>query len=372
MTNLYQYCFNYLKNSPAIIEMTWGLIAVLIITIVVLIIYLKYTRTRLRLKARIEATYRKKYEADIIEYLYSGDNIVAITDIQKKIVAYLRKCTHGITGSGLKRKIIINTLLKLRNEVSGQTAADIQELYYQAGFIDQAYAKLKSKEWDVIARAIKELAQFGIKEVHDEVILHINHPKQEVRREIQYYLVNLFSFDGLEFLDVIETQLSEWDQIQLLEILQKNNNDQLPDISNWLQSANDSVISFALKLAKIYNQFEVNEELLALTNHPNVEIRVQVIEIISPLELMDIFMVVKNTIEDRSNEEKIAFFSIDAQLLTTLGANFMMNYVTHEDFEIRNAAKNCIRIIDINEANYININQLIEDDLPIENLTKAC
>jgi hypothetical protein len=69
----------------------------------------------------------------------------------------------------------------------------------------------------------------------------------------------------------------------LLEILQRKNSQNLPDLTNWLQSTNDSVISFTLKLAKIFNQYDTKEQVLQLFDHPNIEIRIEAIELVSPL-----------------------------------------------------------------------------------------
>ncbi|GIZ07594.1 HEAT repeat domain-containing protein [Flavobacterium sp. UMI-01] len=371
MVNTYQHLVDYLSHAPSIIQISWATSGAFIVTIAVLIVYLKHLRTRLRNKERIIRTYQKKYEADLIEYLYSGDDSGTITAEQQKIITYLHKCSTSALGSGLKRKIIIDTLLKLRNEISGETADAIQQLYYETGFITQASTKLKSKRWDVVARAIRELGAFGIKEVHDEIILYLNHPKQEVRREIQFYLVKLFNFEGLHFLDNYDKKLSEWDQIQLLEILQKSGNQKLPDISNWLQSSNDSVISFALKLAKIYNQFEAQEEIIALLHHPIVAIRIQATEIVSHLGIFEAVAVLKDCISERSLEEQIAFFKIDESLLMTVDADFMMAFIQHENFEIRMSAKNIIKLIDIQIANSIVVQPIKNDNLEDERLTKA-
>jgi HEAT repeat protein len=120
--------------------------------------------------------------------LYSGNEEDEISVEQQRIVDYLKKSSED----ALKRKLIISTLLKLRNEISGELAIAIQNLYYQTGLINYASSKLKDKKWNVVAKAIKELTQFGIKEVHDDIILLINHQKKEVRKEIQMYLVKLF------------------------------------------------------------------------------------------------------------------------------------------------------------------------------------
>jgi hypothetical protein len=76
--------------------------------------------------------------------------------------------------------------------------------------------------------------------------------------------------------------LSEWDQIQLLEILQKKIV-KLTRFKRWMQSSNDSVISFSLKLARIFNQYETNEYIFPLFNHPNIAIRIEAIDLISHL-----------------------------------------------------------------------------------------
>ena len=367
MVNLFLYLIEYLKHAPAIIQLTWSLSAAFILTIIVLIAYLKYLRTRLRSKGRIKATYKKKYEFDLIEYLHAGNEEDETSIEQQKIINYLKKCSEN----ALKRTIIIKTLLRLRNEISGETADAIQNLYYKTGFITQACLKLKEKKWDVIARATKELTQFEIKEVHDEIIVHINHPKKEVRREIQLYLVKLFSYAGLEFLDVLENQLSEWDQIQLLEILKKKDNKNLPDIRCWLQSTNHSVVSFALKLAKIHNQYEVKGEILNLLNHPNQEIRIQTIEIVSHLGIVEAVHLLKNKSEELSIEELISFFNIGEYLFLTIGKSFIMKYTTHANFEIRIAANNMIRTIDINTAKTINIDRVLNENRVDTKLIKA-
>jgi HEAT repeat protein len=366
MVNLYLNIIEYLKNAPTIIQLSWFLSAGFFLTIMILVSYLKYLRSRLRTKGRIEATYQKKYESDLIEYLYSG-NEEEISVQQQQIVNYLKKCAV----SSLKRKIIIKTLLKLRNEISGEIADAIQKLYYQTDFITQASSKLKHKKWDVVARAIKELAQFEIKEVHDEVLVHINHPKKEVRRESQMYLVKLFSFNGLEFLDVLKTQLSEWNQIQILEILQKSETHKLPDITHWLKSPNHSVISFAIKLAKIYNQFEAKDEIIELFEHPNKEIRIQAIEIVSHLGIFEAIEILKSNINEKSLDEQITFFNMGVKMFTPVDIPFIIEYLDHENFEIRVSAQKALEIIGPQDPNTIQIDRIKKNNSNNTSLIKA-
>lgn len=363
MIDIFKNIINEFNNANAIIKGCIYMSLFFLFIIVSLILYLKNIRHRLRVKGRIVATYHKKYESDLIEYLYAGEG-ENISLQQQQIVDYLKKSAKN----RLKRKLIIDTFLKLKNEISGETAEAIQNLYYQTGLFNSAKSELKSKKWDSIARAIRELSQFEIREAHDEIIVLVNHPKKEVRNEIQKYLVKLFGFQGLEFLDLLKNQLSEWDQIQLLEILNKFDNPDIPDMTNWLGSTNDSVVSFAIKIVKLYNQFDAKVDIIRLFNHPNPEIRIQVIEVIDRLGIYEAVAILKQDLNSRSIEEQIAFFKMMEDLFTSDDLSFVKAYVNHENFYIRVSAMKILNLIVVETDNtfkIINSDFKLDKDLTI-------
>ncbi|TDD98677.1 HEAT repeat domain-containing protein [Flavobacterium cellulosilyticum] len=349
MINLYNHIVEYLINAPAIIQFTWVLSVVFLFVIIGLIIYLNHIRKRLRSKERIETVYEKKYEQDLIKYLYSGNKDQEITNEQQIIVNYLRQCAS----SSLKRKLISNTLLKLRNEISGEMADAIQKLYYQTGLLHYASSKLKNKKWETIASGIKELAQFEIKEVHDEVLLHVNHPKREVRLEIQRYLVKLFRFEGLEFLNLLVCRLTEWDQIRLIEILKKFENQETPDFSVWLESSNNSVVSFSLKLTKTFNQYEAKDTLIKLLSHSDPAIRIEALEVLSHFGDIESFIILKNDFNQRTIEEQEVIFKIMESLYEISDVPFILDHINNENFEIKTSALKILKAIDDDEGYHL-------------------
>ena len=366
MLDLIQNSIDAFQNSHPIIQF-WTYVSFLFMAIIMgLMVYLKSLRNRLRIKGRIEATYKKKYEADLIEYLYA-DDAPENNEQQQKIIAYLAKSSHN----RLKRKLIIDTFLKLKNEISGETADAIQNLYYKTGLINSATSKLTSKKWDAVARSIRELTQFEIKEAHDQIIPLINHPKKEVRNEIQKYLVKLFRFDGLEFLDVLESNLSEWDQIQLLEILNKFNNLEIPDMSNWLRSTNDSVVLFTLKLVRIYNQYEAQEAIKALFNHTNTEIRIEAINIVNHLGIFEAVEIIKTDLFSRSLEEQIAFFKMMEEMAMPDDIPFIKEHIQHENFYIRVSVMKIMNLITVDTDNTFKVNTIAPDFSIDKDLTIA-
>jgi hypothetical protein len=346
MTPFFDHIVDYLFKAPKIIQLTWFLSAAFTVIIVGMIIYLSHIRNRLRTKERIQAVYEKKYEQDLIEYLYSGSEDNTITKEQQTIINYLRKCSS----SSLKRKLIINTFIKLRNEISGEMADSIQKLYCETGLVDYASIKLKSKKWNIIAKGIKQLTHFEIREVHDEIIQHINHPKREVRLEIQRYLVQVFHFEGLEFLNVLTCQLTEWDQIQLLEILKKFDIQQSQDFTVWLESSNNSVVSFTLKLVKIFNQYEAKDNIAKLIFHPDIQIRIEAIEVLTYFNDTESLAVLKEDFNNRYLNEQVAIFKMLETLFEIKDIPFLLNHINTENFEIKASISKIFKAIDENDG----------------------
>ena len=349
--NTNYYFIDYFNESPPIIQVVWMTSGVFFIIIIPLIFYLKYLRRHLRKKERVTAEYENEYESYLITYLYSGNEDDTFSSEQQLIINELKKCV----ADPFKRKIIILTLLKLRNEISGEIAESIDTLFIKLGLLRYSLAKLRNKKWDIIAIGIRELTQFKIKAVHKIIMNNINHPKREVRKEMQLYLVHLYAFKGLDFLDILETQLSEWDQIQLLEVLQRLENQNISNIKYWLNSSNDSVVIFALKLAKIYNQFEAKNELIELLYHINKKIRLESIHVLSYLNALEAKEILKTNIEKRSPEEQIAFFKMMENLYESSDESFLMEYIHHEIFEIKVSTLKILKILNNDKFNLLKL-----------------
>ncbi|WP_242203843.1 HEAT repeat domain-containing protein [Aestuariivivens insulae] len=302
-------------------------------------------RFHLRKKDKDNAQFKNEYEAYLIEYLYSGDTTGKINELQDSIIQKL-KASVSIKS---KRKIIISVLYNLMNEVSGEMSVSIKQLYYNTGLINYALKRLESKRWHIIAKGIGELTRFKIDEAHHKVSKFVNHPRSEVRKETQLYLVSLFRFEGLSFLNNLTTPLSEWAQIQLLETLQKFDDQQICDIRPWLKSTNDSVVLFALKLAQIYNQFEVQDTLMELLAHPKKQIRISAIQVLTHLYGVEAKELLKANFNDLSLEEQICFFGMLEKLVMPSDEPFVEKYLFHKNFEIQLLALKILKSINIDK-----------------------
>lgn len=352
----YQYFNDAYNEYPLLIRIIWVLSGMLLFAIIGLSTYLKLIRNRLRKNSENRTKLRKEYETLLVEYLYSGDETGKLSVNQEAIMLQLK---HAISIS-FNRKIIVKLLYNLMNEVSGEMSDSIKTLYEETGLLKHAVSRLKNKNWYVIAKGIGELTRFDISDVHQSVSKFINHPRHEVRKETQLYMVTMFRFQGLSFLDDLKTTLSEWDQVQLLEVLQKLEDQEICDIKPWLKSTNDSVVLFALKLSQIYNQFEVKDTLMDLLTHSSKIIRVNVIEVLTHLYGIEAKDKLKANFEELSIEEQISFFGLLEKLVIPSDEPFIEEHLFHKNFEIQLLALKILKSINIDK--YIGLDKLPEEE----------
>jgi hypothetical protein len=355
----YQIFTDYFDSCPFVIQLALVLIVVLAVSIVVLAIYLKIVRYYLRKKEEETIRLKNIYEALLVEYLYCNTENEKFDDQQQSIILKIKTAIQ----IKFHRKIVVSILYNLMDQVSGEMSDAIKNLYYKTGLINDALLRLKNKNWYIIAKGIGELSRFEVREAHDHVIKHITHPKREVRKEAHLYLVNLNHFEGLSFLNDVKTPLSEWDHVQILEILQKFDDQQICDIKPWLKSPNDTVVLFALKLAELYNQFEVNDTLMELLSHTSKTIRIQTIEVLTHLYGVEAKDLLKANFNELSIEEQVCFFEMLEKLVVPTDEPFIEKHLFHKNFEIQLLALTILKSINIDKFMGLK-NTPTNDELP--------
>lgn len=303
-------------------------------------------RSYLRKEEGKNTKYEKEYELSLLTYLFSGNEVDEVSPEQQLIIDQLKTCSIY----KLRRKILVSLLVKLNKDISGEMSESINKLYSQTGLIGYGIAQLKSNQWRVVVKGIRELSQFHSIEVYNEIFNIRNHSNREIRKEVQLYLVGLFNFKGLGFLNDLKTSLSEWDQIQLLEELHRGETQEIPDITPWLRSENESVVFFTLKLAKTYNQFKVKNTLIDLLLHKNKEVRIQVILTLGHLYVVESKEILKRNFNQSSQEEQVVFFEIFENLYDNNDESFLLEHIRHKNFDIKLKALSMLKKFNIDRA----------------------
>jgi hypothetical protein len=175
----------------------------------------------------------------------------------------------------LLRQMMIDEMLNMKKNLSGVGVEDLYRLYELLGLQEDSYQKLISKKYQLIVMGIRELSEMNC-HIHYRFIYRCtNHIQEDVRIEAQVAVVRLFGVKGLRFLSRVTYPISEWQQMTLLHLLNNMKNEKPKGIDNWLDSKNDSVIIFSLRLADKYNCFELLGKIQRFLHYPNDLVKIQ-------------------------------------------------------------------------------------------------
>lgn len=177
----------------------------------------------------------------------------------------------------LARQYAIEHLIINKKAFSGHVAENIRHLYEKLGFKQDSLKKLESRAWYTRAKGIQELSLMDQDDLVIRVYRLTNSRNELVRNEAQNAIIQWSGFKGLRFLDVVSYDISEWQQVQLLVLLKNFPAQDLSRLPHWLRSGNPTVVVFALKLAGVYQQFGVKQEVEACLYNSNPAIRLQAV-----------------------------------------------------------------------------------------------
>ena len=168
------------------------------------------------------------------------------------------------------RDVFMSELLSLHNNLTGESADKLIELFHLAGFTKYSIQKVHRPFWHLKAKGFRELAQMRIKE-NQAIFRYLNSGNVTLSIEAQLAWIQLNPDDPLSFYDDPNVKLTQWGQLNLLLALKKGG--RIPDFGRWLTSVGKSVSLFALKMAGNYKQFENVELVTQRLDDDDPEIR---------------------------------------------------------------------------------------------------
>ncbi|MBC8054272.1 MAG: hypothetical protein H7Y13_14515 [Sphingobacteriaceae bacterium] len=241
------------------------------------------------------------------------------------------------------RRILVSELISNHRNFSGRTAQVLTELYMQLKLDKRARKNLHSPHWYKQIEAIRELTEMNVKDECDRILKYTNHRQPQLRIEAQIAFVKLCVDNPFRFLDIVKEPVLDWHQLILFEVITKTETMARPRFAFWLNSENDSVVSFCLKLIEYYQQFDALPNLIYLINHHNLTIRATAIEILGRMEA------------EMAESHLVAAFTnqptkIKVKILNTLGLiasggclAFLNSHAKNKEFPVRMAAIRAIK-----------------------------
>ncbi|WP_126650709.1 HEAT repeat domain-containing protein [Chryseobacterium aureum] len=188
------------------------------------------------------------------------------------------------SGNSLFRNLFLQKLAESEKKFSGTAQDELKTLFHEYGLQEEAMKKLNQKKEYLIAGGIQELTAMNVQDALPKISPFLTHPSAQVYQEAQYTMVNFKGFEGLYFLSSISTKISEWQQLRLLISITSIPENSNEIIEEWLESSNNSVVIFTLKLVRKFQILSLYPILIKLLDHSSAEVRIQAVQTLLSLE----------------------------------------------------------------------------------------
>lgn len=260
---------NYFGRSVVLVKGLFILIIVSIFMMIVLLTFILFNRTRMEKEEKLRQFLLEKYQGLIVDYLF-GDS--------------LSDEFLPIASDKFRRQILIDQIIDVSINLKGDAEAKLQKLYLNLGLDRDSVSRAYSRRWHKKIKGFRELAFMNIREANDEISRCLESKNEILRIEAQIAMVRLNDNNPFEFLYHYERPFSLWEQITLYELLVQHDM-KVPSFSQWLDSPNDTIVIFSLRMIREYKQIDSEKDVLKVLQHKSQEVRKTAIEVAGDLGL---------------------------------------------------------------------------------------
>ncbi|MBT8301491.1 MAG: hypothetical protein KJO63_09185, partial [Maribacter sp.] len=184
-----------------------------IVLAIVIISTVFYFKRKLTINSRKTLEKKRELSPMISEFIfYSKD----ASKEEKHVYIEHKILIRELLNKDFDRKVLTSILLDLRKDVTGESQRQLIDLYKNLGLHEDAYKKLNSWRWAVVAKGILELTQMHVTESYQMIAGFINDRRSVVRKQAEIATVTLRNEGISYFMDTTKYRISEWQQIVLL------------------------------------------------------------------------------------------------------------------------------------------------------------
>lgn len=275
-----------LLNIPKIhTDLLWDLALLFSVLAIVYFGVIFFFRNKFTSKTKMISERKKQLTPMISEFLFF--DATNTSDEEYKNYIHLKVEIRDLIKDEFNHQILSDILIDLQKDVSGETLERLYKLFKDLGLHNKAFDKLKSYRWQVVSQGIMELTQMRVTESYSFITKFINDKRGTVRKQAELAAVTLEEKGIGHFLDTTRYQLSEWQQLKLMDVLRNKEDFNPPRFKRWLTSNNKAVVLFALRLLKFYDQNDANNMLVQLVRHKNKQIKEEAISCIQKFGVVE-------------------------------------------------------------------------------------
>ncbi|MGK9124144.1 hypothetical protein M1D52_08495 [Olivibacter sp. SA151] len=229
------------------------------------------------------------------------------------------------------RKYLARSLVNAEKSLSGIAASNLKVVYKQLRLDKDSIARLSSRHAHIVASAIQELSAMQISEAEPEIVSLVNHYKDIIRLEAQYGLVRLKGFQGLAFLDDLQNPISDWQQLKLLSAIGQLPLNAAHHVQCWLNSDNQSVVIFALKLIAKFQLLELHENVLLKISASSKKVQMQSLKTLERISQENTAAAVIEVYDNASDAYKMRAIRVLENIAGINELNFLLHELYNND-----------------------------------------
>jgi len=236
------------------------------------------------------------------------------------------------------RNILIQKLIAVKLNMSGVASENLTRLFRQFKFDEQILKMLNSSSWYKIASAIQQIGIMELDEYKHRLFEFVDHERGLIRIEAQNAILKFYGFEGLRFLDHASYPITEWQQIKFLDQLSSLNTENFTGIEVWLQSQNDTIVLFALKLVKNYHRFELFDQVVTCLRHKNPLVRQHAIKVLKDLPSEHSAAILVDIYFSETAKNQVAILNALESVSTDSEIPFLVNLLSEDVFAVKVAS----------------------------------
>jgi hypothetical protein len=267
----------YFGESVSLVNALLATIIFSIVSMAILLIIILMNRNQLEKNEKLHEFLMEKYQGLILDYLFSGAEPVEFSKI---------------ASDNYRRMVLIDQMIDVSVNLKGDAGKKLVALYKHLELDRDSIARVRSRKWHIKIKGFRELAFMNIKEANDEIYKALNSANEILRMEAQIALVRLNDDNPFEFLYHLERPFSLWEQITLHEMLVQHEVE-VPSFRLWLDSPNNSVVMFAIRMIREFRQADAEEGIRNSLLHPFHDIRLLAVQAAGDLKFTSALDVMK-------------------------------------------------------------------------------
>lgn len=250
-----------------------SLIALAFIFITLLIIYINRVKTAVRKRNEKIAEHLIVKELSERFLIYN-----TISEIPEDELTYAVNKLKELKNTSLVfRKTLVKILVHFKRNLNGAIVEIINSAYLWLGLRGFSLSKLKSRWWFTRTEGLVELKEMNDIDSLPEISRLMKDSNIDVRITAYSALIKLKADNSFSFLREETSQLSEWHQIFLLDVIGTVPDLIIPELGSYLEAKNTSIVLLCIKAIIHYKQFGAIPKMIDMLNHEDECVRNQLI-----------------------------------------------------------------------------------------------